>query len=96
MVGERHISGIGQHVSVSAQQAITLAIQGNILSAAVGDNTVQRIAGGNSVIEGARIHFSRSKTRQDTSAPTFNRDMMYVLNQALGYEHEKIGDAQPY
>jgi len=48
--------------------------------------------GGNTVIEGARIHFSRSKNRRDTSAPTFNRDMMYVLNEVLGYEHEKIGE----
>ena len=43
---ERHNSGVGQRVEVSAQQAMTLATQGNILSAAVGDTTVQRIAGG--------------------------------------------------
>ena len=48
--------------------------------------------GGNTVIEGPRIHFSRSKTSQDTSAPTFNRDMMYVLHEVLGYEHDKIGE----
>jgi crotonobetainyl-CoA:carnitine CoA-transferase CaiB-like acyl-CoA transferase len=43
---ERHQSGVGQHVSVSAQQALTLATQGNILAAAVGESTAQRIAGG--------------------------------------------------
>ena len=48
--------------------------------------------GGNTVIEGPRIHFSRSKARQDSSAPTFNRDMMYVLHEVLGYEHDKIGE----
>ena len=48
--------------------------------------------GGNTVIEGQRIHFSRSKTSQDTSAPTFNRDMMHVLHEVLGYEHDKIGE----
>ncbi len=48
--------------------------------------------GGNTVIESPRIHFSRSKTSKDTSAPTFNRDMMYVLHEVLGYEHDKIGE----
>ena len=48
--------------------------------------------GGNTVIEGPRIHLSRSGCSQDTSAPTFNRDMMYVLNEVLSYDHEKIGE----
>ncbi len=48
--------------------------------------------GGHTVIEGPRIQFSRSDAFQDTSAPTFNRDMMYVLNEVLGYDHEKIGE----
>ena len=43
---ERNRSGLGQHVDVSAQQALTLATQGNILSAAVNEGTVERIAGG--------------------------------------------------
>ncbi len=43
---ERHQSGLGQHVEVSAQQALTLATQGNILSAAVNESTVERAAGG--------------------------------------------------
>ncbi len=43
---ERASSGFGQHVEVSAQQAFTLATQGNILSAAIGEETVERIAGG--------------------------------------------------
>ena len=41
--------------------------------------------GGETVIEGPRIHFSRSKTSQDASAPAFNRDMMHVLHEVLGY-----------
>ena len=41
--------------------------------------------GGNTVIEGPRIHFSRSKTSQDASAPTFNRDMMSAHREVLGY-----------
>lgn len=43
---ERARSSLGQHVVVSAQQALTLATQGNILSAAVGESTIARIAGG--------------------------------------------------
>ncbi len=48
--------------------------------------------GGNTVIEGPRIQFSRSVATQDSSAPTFNRDMMYVLNEVLGYDHDRIGE----
>ena len=43
---ERAISGLGQHVVVSAQQAVTLATQGNILAAAVGEVITERSAGG--------------------------------------------------
>ena len=43
---ERDVSGLGQRVVVSAQQALTLATQGNILSSAVNESTVERIAGG--------------------------------------------------
>ncbi len=43
---ERARSGLGQHVDVSAQQAVTLATQGNILSHAVGETTATRAAGG--------------------------------------------------
>lgn len=42
----RHSTGLGQHVDVSAQQALTLATQGYILSSAVNETTAQRIAGG--------------------------------------------------
>ena len=48
--------------------------------------------GGNTVIEGQRIHFSRSEAVEETSAPTFGRDMMYVLNEVLQYDHDKIGE----
>ena len=41
--------------------------------------------GDNSVIEGARIHFSRSKNSRDTSTPISNRDMKHVLHEVLGY-----------
>lgn len=43
---ERETSGLGQLVEVAAQQALTLATQGNLLAAAVNETTVERIAGG--------------------------------------------------
>ena len=43
---ERHRSGLGQHVDVSAQQAVAMATQSNILSAAVGFPELTRVAGG--------------------------------------------------
>jgi crotonobetainyl-CoA:carnitine CoA-transferase CaiB-like acyl-CoA transferase len=43
---ERARSGRGQHVDVSAQQAVTLATQSNIVCAQVGLVEMQRIAGG--------------------------------------------------
>ena len=48
--------------------------------------------GGSTVIEGSRIHMSRSRPTMDSSAPTFNRDMMFVLEDVLGYDSEKIGE----
>ena len=54
--------------------------------------TLPHHEGGNTVIEGPRIHLSRSQSRMDTSAPTFSRDMMYVLNDVLQYDDEKIGE----
>ncbi len=48
--------------------------------------------GGNTVIEGARIHMSRSRACVDASAPTFARDMMFVLNDVLRYDDAKIGE----
>ena len=47
---------------------------------------------GATTIEGPRFHLSRSSSTQDTSAPTFNRDMMYVLNDVLGYDDERVGE----
>jgi crotonobetainyl-CoA:carnitine CoA-transferase CaiB-like acyl-CoA transferase len=43
---ERHRSQRGQHIDVSAQQAVTLATQAYILSAAYGEAEIQRMAGG--------------------------------------------------
>jgi len=43
---ERHRSGRGQHLDVSAQQAVTLATQSDIISAAVGDDQACRYGGG--------------------------------------------------
>jgi crotonobetainyl-CoA:carnitine CoA-transferase CaiB-like acyl-CoA transferase len=43
---ERERSGIGQHVDVSAQQAVTLATQSYLLSSAVGFPDGHRVAGG--------------------------------------------------
>ena len=43
---ERQRSGRGQHVDVSAQQAVTLATQSDIVSAAVGDVGARRYGGG--------------------------------------------------
>jgi crotonobetainyl-CoA:carnitine CoA-transferase CaiB-like acyl-CoA transferase len=43
---ERHRSGQGQHIDVSAQQAVALATQAYILSAPYGEVEIQRMAGG--------------------------------------------------
>ena len=43
---ERTASGLGQHVDVSAQQALTMATQGNILAESVREQAVTRMAGG--------------------------------------------------
>ncbi len=48
--------------------------------------------GGHTVIESTRIHMSRSEPVVDGSAPTFNRDMMFALNDVLGYDDERIGE----
>ena len=48
--------------------------------------------GGTTTIEAARIHMSRSSPVVDTTAPTFGRDMMYVLNDVLEYDDEKLGE----
>lgn len=48
--------------------------------------------GGHTVIESTRIHLSRSQPVVDSSAPTFNRDMMFALNEVLGYSDERIGE----
>jgi crotonobetainyl-CoA:carnitine CoA-transferase CaiB-like acyl-CoA transferase len=47
--------------------------------------------GGHTTIEGSRIHLSRTPAIMDTSAPTFGRDMTYVLNEVLGYDDERLG-----
>ncbi|HXG19146.1 MAG TPA: CaiB/BaiF CoA-transferase family protein [Methylomirabilota bacterium] len=43
---ERHRSGLGQHIDVSAQQAVALATQAYILAAPYGEAEIQRMAGG--------------------------------------------------
>ncbi|NKB98710.1 MAG: hypothetical protein GKR90_09500 [Pseudomonadales bacterium] len=48
--------------------------------------------GGTTVIESTRVHLSRSSVAVDKSAPTFSRDMMYVLNDVLDYDDDKIGE----
>jgi crotonobetainyl-CoA:carnitine CoA-transferase CaiB-like acyl-CoA transferase len=48
--------------------------------------------GGHTAIEASRFRLSRSRARVDTSAPTFNRDMMYVLNDVLGYDDERLSE----
>ena len=47
---------------------------------------------GQTVIEGSRIHLSRSAKHVDESAPTFNRDMMFVLQEILDYDDARIGE----
>ncbi len=54
--------------------------------------TLPHQEGGETVIEGPRMHLSRSPVSVNTSAPTFNRDMMYVLNEVLGYDDQKTGE----
>jgi crotonobetainyl-CoA:carnitine CoA-transferase CaiB-like acyl-CoA transferase len=46
--------------------------------------------GGHTTIEGSRIHLSRTPAVMDTTAPTFGRDIMYVLNEVLGYDDERL------
>ncbi|HEY5647566.1 MAG TPA: CoA transferase [Pseudomonadales bacterium] len=48
--------------------------------------------GGETTIESSRIRMSRSQPVVDSSAPTFNRDMLFVLNEVLGYDDEKLGE----
>lgn len=48
--------------------------------------------GGTTAVEAARIQMSRSEPVVETSAPTFNRDMMFVLNDLLGYDDDKLGE----
>ncbi len=43
-------------------------------------------------IEASRINMSRSSPVVDSSAPTFNRDMMWVLNDVLGYDDDRVGE----
>lgn len=54
--------------------------------------TLPHHEGINTVIESTRVHLSRSRVHVDDSAPTFSRDMMYVLNEVLSYDDEKIGE----
>jgi crotonobetainyl-CoA:carnitine CoA-transferase CaiB-like acyl-CoA transferase len=46
---ERHRSGLGQHVDISAQQAVTLATQSDIVSERVGEPGSRRFAGGGKI-----------------------------------------------
>ena len=48
--------------------------------------------GGETAIEASRIRMSRSAPCVDSSAPTFNRDMMFVLNEVLGYGDDKLAE----
>lgn len=48
--------------------------------------------GGETAIESSRIHLSRSPARVDSSAPTFNRNMMDVLKGILDYDDKRIGE----
>jgi len=48
--------------------------------------------GGETAIEASRIRMSRSTPVVDVSAPTFNRDMLFVLNEVLGYDDGKLGE----
>ena len=48
--------------------------------------------GGETTIEGPRMRMSRSQPVLETSAPTFARDMMFVLSEVLGYDDDRIGE----
>ena len=54
--------------------------------------TLPHHEGGNTVVESSRVHLSRSEIYVDESAPTFSRDMMYVLNDVLNYDDDTIGE----
>ena len=54
---ERHRSGLGQHIDVSAQQAVAIATQSDIVSAAVNSSGARRASGG-SVIGRMHLRFA--------------------------------------
>jgi len=88
---ERAVSGLGQKVTVSAQQALTFATQGYILSTAVNEETVTRSAGGLKVGElSIRLTFPASDGRiaitflfGATIGPATARLMAYVCEQGF-------------
>ena len=47
---------------------------------------------GHTVIEASRIQLSRAAPKVDTSAPTFARDMMFVLTEVLDYDDARVGE----
>ena len=47
---------------------------------------------GHTTIESSRVHLSRCDPVVDSSAPTFARDMMWVLTDVLGYDDAKVGE----
>lgn len=46
---------------------------------------------GETVVEGVRVHLSRTPGRVRGAAPTFSRDLQHVLGGILGYDDERIG-----
>jgi crotonobetainyl-CoA:carnitine CoA-transferase CaiB-like acyl-CoA transferase len=46
---------------------------------------------GETVVEGTRVHLSRTPGRTQGAAPSFSRDLQGVLQGILGYDDERLG-----
>ena len=98
---ERTRSGRGQHVDVSAQQAVALATQADILQAAVGDEPLARAAGGARVglprhhpTRRPRAHVSVSPVAGEPAA-LGQCGLVGRHRQALRQRRSRVGRAHP-
>ena len=101
---ERVRSGRGQHVDVSAQQAVAAATQADILSAAVGDEPLTRIAGGiragpltiRLTFPAKDGHVSITHVFGSALGPAVRRLMEYVYDQGFCDEATRDKDWEAY
>lgn len=81
---ERHRSGRGQHIDVSAQQAVALATQSYILSGLYGEVETQRMAGG---IKAGPLHIRLLWPAQDGYVA-----ITYLFGTAFGHFTKRLMD----